>query len=335
MNTRRRIAALLEVLGVYLAGQLVMVQLTHLLGLQLVNPLTGFTAEITDAELITATRQLFVLLMLQYAGWFLLIIPINWWHRRRGPAAYGLTRAGQSWTTLLLAGLATAALAAWPVFSVAVVDTIYDLGETVPWRQAFFDTSWRRWEFWLFSAVLSWGFVAFAEELCYRGYCQRRLAEDWGNGAAIVGTACLFTFAHGQYLMPNVYNAGMIASLLILAIGFGVVFAWTRSLVPSVVAHAIINVPMTPLWLGVVLTAFVIGAVVMWRRGATAVKQVFSGASVVGCVALAVVGAGYAIASRRVDGLIFAAAAMVVLAIGLEAVDRLRDQAAELTSTSA
>ena len=40
----------------------------------------------------------------------------------------------------------------------------------------------------------------------------------------------------------------MIVSLLVLAIGFGVVFAWTPSLIPAVVAHAIIDVPMTPIW---------------------------------------------------------------------------------------
>jgi membrane protease YdiL (CAAX protease family) len=332
---RRRAAALLEVLGIYLAGQGVTGLLVSLLGLRPVNPLDSFTAGITDTGLITATRQLFVLLMLQYAGYFLLIIPINSWHRRPGPAAYGLTRAGHSWTVLLLAGLATAALAEWPVLSVNVVNSIHPLGETAPWRQALFDTSWRRWEFWLFSAVLSWAFVAVVEELFFRGYCQRRLAEDWGNGAAIAGTACLFTFAHSQYLLPNAYSAAMIASLLVLAIGFGMVFAWTRSLIPSVVAHAIINVPMTPPWQGVILAAFVIGAVVVWRRGAGVVKRVFSGATVFWCVALALVGMGYAIASRRVEGLVFAAAAMVALAVVLEALDRRQDPAAEPASTSA
>jgi hypothetical protein len=74
----------------------------------------------------------------------------NTWYRRRGPAAYGLTKAGHSWRMLLLAGVATTALAAWPSFSVLLIDAKYDLGETVPWRQALFDTSWRRWEFWLF-----------------------------------------------------------------------------------------------------------------------------------------------------------------------------------------
>ena len=326
MNARQRTAALLEVLGVYLAGQLVVALLTRMLSLQPANPLIGFTEEITDAELITATRQLFVLLMLQYGGWFLLIIPINWWHRHRGPAAYGLTRAGRSWTTLLLAGVATAALAAWPVLSVQLVDAVHNLGDTVPWRQALFDTSWRRWEFWLFTAVLSWALVAVMEELFFRGYCQRRLAEDWGNGAAIIGTACLFTFAHAQYLLPNVYNAAMIASVLVMAIGFGVVFAWTQSLIPSIAAHAIINVPMTPLWQGVIVTTFVIGALITGQRGAAVVKQVFSGATVVGCLALAVVGAGYVIASQRAEGLVFVAAGMVALGVGLEAMDRWQER---------
>ena len=46
------------------------------------------------------------------------------------------------------------------------------------WRQALFDMSWRRWQFWLFTGVLSWGFVAVVEELFFRGYCQRRLAKE-------------------------------------------------------------------------------------------------------------------------------------------------------------
>ena len=334
MNARPRTAALLEVLGVYVAGQFVAALLTSILGLRVANPLESFTVGITDSELITATRQMFVLLMPQYAGYFLLIIPINWWHRRRGPAAYGLTRADHSWAALLLAGVATAALSQWPSMSVELVNTIHPLGETVPWRQALFDTSWQRWEFWLFSAVISWAFVAAIEELFFRGYCQRRLAEDWGDGPAIAGMTCLFIFSHSQYLAPNGYNVAKIVSLLAIAAGSGVVFAWTQSLVPSIVAHAISNVPMTPLWQGVILTAFLIGAAITCGRGVAVVKQVFSGARTVWCVVLAVVGALYAIAAARVEHRDIAAAVMVGLAVALEAMDRRRERAAMVTSTS-
>ena len=96
--------------------------------------------------------------------------------------------------------------------------------QTAPWRQAFFDMSWRRWEFWLF-------FGRRELDACPRigGTLLSRLAEDWGDGPAIVGTACFFTFAHSQYQIPNLYNAGMIVGVFLSALGFGVVLAWTRS----------------------------------------------------------------------------------------------------------
>jgi hypothetical protein len=123
--------------------------LRRLIGISVTNPLNNLSVHTTDAELITASRQMFVLLMFQYAGYVLLIFPINWWYRRRGPASYGLTRAGCSWMALILAGLGTVALSAWPVESIELINVIRPLGETAPWRQALFDMSWRRWEFWL------------------------------------------------------------------------------------------------------------------------------------------------------------------------------------------
>ncbi len=327
---RQRAAALLEVLGVYVAGPFLLSGLRRLSGISITNPLNTLSGHATNAELITASRQMLVLMIFQYAGWFLLIVPINWWHRRRGLAAYGLTRAGRSWKALLLAGLGAAALAEWPVLSVSFVNSIHP-STTAPWRQAFFEMSWRRWEFWLFSAILSWAVVPVAEELFYRGYYQRRLAEDWGDGPAIFGTACLFTFAHTQYQVANAYSVGMIVGLFTFAVGMGVVFAWTRSLIPSTVAHAIINVPMTSMWQGVLLAAFVIGAVALWRRGVSVFKQVFAMATATACAALAVVETGYVLVAARVERLEYVAAGMVVLAIGLEAMDRRREAAQRQT----
>jgi hypothetical protein len=52
-------------------------------------------------------------------------------------------------------------------------------------------------------------------------------------------------------------------------------------------------------------------------------------------VALAVVGAGYAIAGARFDSLTILAAAMVVFAVVLEAIDRRRSRIVSEVSTSA
>jgi len=326
MNPRRQAAALFEVLGVYLAGSLVVTLLIRLFPLHPTNPLATFSVGITNAELLRATGQLFVLLLLQYAGFFALIIPINWWQGKRGPAAYGLTRAGRSWLALLLAGLATGALVAGPAFSLNLANGFYHLGDTVPWRQAFFDTSWQRWQFWLFAAVGSYVVPAVLEELFYRGYCQRRLAEGWGDGAAIIGTSCLMVAGHSQYLIANAYNVGMIFSVLVIALGLGVVFAWTRSLIPGMVVHAIINVPLTPLWLGLVLVAVAIGAALIARRGAAIVREVFKGSKVAGCTGLALAGVAAAVASARLEALKFVGVAMVLAAIVVEAVEMRKER---------
>ena len=194
-QSQRRAAALLEVLGVYLAGPLAMFGVRRLLGLSLPNPLNNLTAHATNAELVTASRQMFVLLMFQYAGYFMLAAPLNWWYRRRGKAALGLTRAGRPWLTLLLAGIGAAALGDLPILCLSLANSIHP-SVTAPWRQALMGLSLQRWQVWLFTGVSSWALIPFLEELFYRGYCQRRLAEDWGDGPAILGAACLFTFTH-------------------------------------------------------------------------------------------------------------------------------------------
>jgi membrane protease YdiL (CAAX protease family) len=256
-----------------------------------------------------------------YSSYFLLILPINWWYRRRGRAAYGLTRAGRSWKALILAGLATAVLTQWPVLIHTLVDAIHPLGAMAPWRQAFFNMSWRRWQFWLLAGIMSYAVVPVVEELIFRGYYQRRLAEDWGDGPAIIGTACFFTFAHTQYLIANAYNVTMIASLLCLALGLGVVFAWTRSLIPSMIAHAIINVPMTPLWQGGLLVVFAIGGFFAWRGGLAVVRQVFAKTNVAACAALAVAQTLYVIEAHRINAMTQVAIGMLAVALGLEAID--------------
>lgn len=87
----------MEVLGIYFAGPVAMVAIRRLFGVSLPNPLANLTVHASNAELLTASRQLFLLLIVQNAGYFLFAVPLNWWYRRRGRAAYGITKAGHSW----------------------------------------------------------------------------------------------------------------------------------------------------------------------------------------------------------------------------------------------
>jgi membrane protease YdiL (CAAX protease family) len=216
-RTKRRAAALLEVLGVSLAGSLLngrivkIVTQHHLISSQ--NPFDLLTLHASNADLLVASRQLALALCFIYFSFFAIILPLDWLRGKRGPATYGLTRARHSVAALVVAGVAAAAFSEWPVLIHSLVDSIHPLGAMAPWREAFFGMSWWRWQFWLFAGILSYAVIP-VEELLFRGYYQRRLAEDWGDGSAILAVACLFTLSHKQYLIANLYNETMIQPLL-------------------------------------------------------------------------------------------------------------------------
>lgn len=328
-QVRRKTAALLEVFGVYAAGALLSDRIgdalvrRHLISGQ--NPFALLTPQASNTDLLIASRQLLLTLVILYGSYFAIIVPINFWYRRRGPAAYGLTRGRLSWRALVLAAFATACLTQWPVLIHTLVDAVHPLGPMAPWRQAFFAMSWRRWQFWVFAGILSYGLIPVLEELMFRGYCQRRLAEDWGDGPAILGTACFFTFAHRQYLIANAYNVTMVMSLFCMALGLGIAFAWTRSLIPSILAHALINIPMTPFWQGVLLLVFLIGIYFAWRGGRQAAAAVFRNAKLAFCVLLALTETAWVLFHDRIPKLSLLAVGMLLTAIALEAIDRRGD----------
>jgi len=333
-SASERLAALLEVLGVYLAAGVLengLIRLfTHWRPRALADPFELLTSHATNADLVLASRRLLLIWLLQYGSFFLLIIPLYWWSRRRGASAYGLTRAGHSWHWLITAGGTAACLSQWPVLIHSLIDAVHPLGAMAPWRQAFFNMDWRRWQFWLLAGILSYAVVPVLEELLFRGYYQRRLAEDWGDGPAIFGTSCLFVFAHRQYLIANLYNITMVVSLFCLALGLGIVYAYSRSLIPPMIAHAIINVPLTTKWQIILLIVFLIGGVISFRAGVRAVREVFKGATSGPCILLATVGTIYVLVAQRVSFLPLFAVVLLIAAVVMEYMDRKRDLSAEV-----
>lgn len=161
--------------------------------------------------------------------------------------------------------------------------------------------------------------VPIVEELLFRGYYQRRLAEDWGDGPAILAVACLFTLSHKQYLIANLYNVTMIVSLFCVAVGLGTVFAWTRSLVPGIIAHAIINIPMTLAWQAGLLATFAVVIFFSWRGGQAALRKVFGQPDIVAAAILIVLSGAYALGVASLPSKAFWAAAMLIAAIGIGA----------------
>ena len=84
------------------------------------------------------------------------------------------------------------------------------------------------------------------------------------------------------------------------------------------IAHAIINTPMTPKYQVGLLALFVVGLVIFSRRGLVAIKHVFSSATPSSSALLAVVGAAFVFLSQRFTALAAVAVALLALAIALE-----------------
>jgi hypothetical protein len=79
---QRRLTAILEVCGVYMVGQLIAFIFMKLLGVEIQNPITVLQAN-PNADLLEMSKNLGVILLLQYGGIMLPALTIGWWYRRR------------------------------------------------------------------------------------------------------------------------------------------------------------------------------------------------------------------------------------------------------------
>jgi hypothetical protein len=85
----------------------------------------------------------------------------------------------------------------------------------------------------------------------------------------------------------------------------------------------VLNVPLTTPWQIGLLVVSIIGWVFGVRPARSAIKKVFTGASVPACVGLAILCGAYAVASKAVPALAFAAVGSLLVAIALERSDKI------------
>lgn len=290
---QRRVASLLEVLGVFVVGSLIARHASRALALGPANLRAlepGVSPDFVQLSVSAGAN-----LVLRYGLMLGLAFAIGWWHQRRHLAAYGVTSAGRPAHEHLGIGmLLFATVGVLPILLKLLADVL-PMGPA-PQHWALIE-SLDAPGVWLYLFVGSYGLVPIAEELWFRGYVQTCLAEDFGPAAGILITAVFFTFSHRQYFIPGALGAGMLAALLISSIAAGYVRHRTGSLLPGMIAHAFGNLPFRgwfePAILGVQLFLVALWArpiyryvVQLWRDVMVQKAVRTAGA---GCIALAVV----------------------------------------------
>lgn len=101
------------------------------------------------------------------------------------------------------------------------------------WSNAVLPASSREHAAWVLVAVS----IGTSEELVYRGYLQRELGVlVRSRTLGLVAQALLFALAHGEQ------GAGFAARTLLYGLGFGVLAAARKSLIPGMLAHVGLDV---------------------------------------------------------------------------------------------
>lgn len=194
-------------------------------------------------------------LLLRYGIILALAFLIGWWHRRRPPAAYGVSRGALSTRGIVATAIVLFAAGGLLPRILFLAKEHFDLGrEPRHWELL---ASTQSIEFWIYMAVSSFGLVPIVEELFFRGYVQTRLGEAFGAPAAIAMTALLFTLSHRQYFIASAMGIGMLLSLLAGSLLAGYTRYRFGTLLPGVIAHAIGNVPFRGIAHVLVLVAIV------------------------------------------------------------------------------
>ncbi len=257
----RRLAALLEIAGVFVTGTLVARAVARQLALGPANLRALAPGE--QPDFVTLSASTAANLVLRYGLILALALIIGYWHRRRHLRAYGVTFASSRVREHVRLGLLLFAAAGLPSLLIKTMASRMVLRAGPPHWALIQDLN--RPGIWLYLLVGSFGLVPIAEELFFRGYVQTRLAEDFGASAAILMTALFFTLSHTQYFIGSVIGSGMVVSLLIASVAIGYVRHRTGSLLPGIIAHSAGNLPFRGWGEAMMLTLMLMFVILRWR----------------------------------------------------------------------
>jgi membrane protease YdiL (CAAX protease family) len=283
----RRLAALLEIAGVFLVGSLLARVVSRALDLGPASLRALPPGEAPD--FLSLSRDAALNLLLRYGLVLGLAFLVGWWHRRRRVANYGVTAAGHPVGRLALAGVLLFAAAGLPGQGLKLLAEVVPLGPS-PQHWALM-RSLDQPGIWLYLLVASFGLVPILEELFARGYVQTRLVEDFGAGAGILMTALVFTLSHTQYFLAGLLGHAMLVALFLASVAAGYVRHVTGSLLPAIVAHALGNLPYRGMVLAVVVVVMIALVAIRWRAVSRVAGRLWREVAVrgtAGAVALAV-----------------------------------------------
>ncbi len=181
---------------------------------------------------------------LRYGVLIGVILLVGFWRGRPGVKSYGITLGGIRLGELVKHGVALGLIASMPVQVLMLVNEYVPLGAGTPFWELMDRVEWDL-SFWVYTAIGSYLLVPLTEEFTARGYTLSRLKEAYSPSGALLLMAFFFAFAHAQYLKTDILAIGNLITIIFGSLCWGYSVYKTGSLVPAIVAHTIVNVPVT------------------------------------------------------------------------------------------
>jgi membrane protease YdiL (CAAX protease family) len=258
----KQIFAISEVLAVFFIGSVIAQFLFTLAGVT-GHPLVALVAE--NPDMIAIAIDLTKLLLLQFAGWFALLLLFTWLNEHKLKSELKLSLSGRTISQLIAIGLF-----AWCIGDLAnkvvfLLDQTYSIGVSVPWREALLNGE-RNTGWWLIMFIGSFGLIPILEEVFWRGYVQSKLIRCLSPTSGILVTAGLFVFSHAQYHQLDLYHCATLIALSISALALGWVTHKTNSIIPAIVMHAMLNFPLDGNYLALIVLLMIGMSIWQWKK---------------------------------------------------------------------
>jgi membrane protease YdiL (CAAX protease family) len=183
-------------------------------------------------------------LALRYGLTFAAVLAVCLWRGRPTAREASLSLGGRSLPSLIAFGVLLGVLLNTPVEAAHIAQSYFHFGANTPMWDLMQRSDWTR-EFWLYMAVGSYAAVPVIEEFYFRSYALGRYREHFSDGASVILVSVFFWVAHGQYLGGDPFLLFNSALLFLGALLLGWSVIHTGSLVPALVAHVVINIPVS------------------------------------------------------------------------------------------
>lgn len=167
------------------------------------------------------------------------------WHRsdrKQVFKTWGLSTGRYSISKLFGMGVLLYAVTLLPLQAIMTFNEFIPIDEGLPVWEIQSSVNFRP-DFLVLMLLTSVLIPPLLEETIARGYTRSRIADMYGPIGGIMLSAIIFTLAHGQYFKGNLLLLSVLPCIIYATIGWAFVTWKTGSIIPAIVAHAIMNTP--------------------------------------------------------------------------------------------